>query len=84
MLILASVRESRLAADLSAGHEPFDHGDNKCGRLPRTGLCTTDDIAALKGGWNGLSLNGSGDHKKPAAVKSRKSGSERPRVQKLV
>ena len=41
--------------------EPFDHGDNKCGRLPRTGLCTTDDIAALKGRWNGLSLNGSGD-----------------------
>ena len=41
--------------------EPFDHGDNKRDRLPGTGLCTTDDVPALKAGWNGLSLNGSGN-----------------------
>ena len=41
--------------------EPFYYGDNERSRLPRTCLCTTDDVAAFKGWWNGLSLNGSGN-----------------------
>ena len=41
--------------------KPLDHGDNKRGRLPRTGLRTTDDIPALKGWGNGLSLDRSGN-----------------------
>ena len=41
--------------------KPFDYGNNKRGRLPSTGLCTTNDVPALKGGGNGLSLNGSGN-----------------------
>ena len=41
--------------------EPFDHGDNKRRRLAGTGLGATNDVPALKGRWNGLSLNGSGN-----------------------
>ena len=41
--------------------EPFDYGNNKCRRLSGTGLGTTDDVPALKGWWNGLSLNGCGN-----------------------
>jgi hypothetical protein len=41
--------------------QPFDHGDNKRGCLPRPSLRAPDDVSAFKGGRNGLSLNGSGN-----------------------